>query len=132
MPLRTAAHPAYRHLPVAAVPGWGAFQATGALRGGSESDWFSSEVPAGVEAIPKALILARSGCTKRGPTALAAWRWSGLQSRGLTPALDRFVQPRDVVAQGHPDLVIIDAMVGVGGDNPHALDLPPGNLRKAP
>lgn len=47
----------------------------------------------------------------------------------LAPAHDRLVQSWDVVAQGDPDLFIVDPVVGVRGDDPHALDLAPGNLR---
>jgi hypothetical protein len=43
--------------------------------------------------------------------------------------LDRLVQSRDVVAQSDSELVIVDSVIGVRGDDPHALDLPPGNLR---
>jgi hypothetical protein len=42
---------------------------------------------------------------------------TGASTLGLTPACDRLVQPRDVVAQGNPDLVIVDAMIGVGGSS---------------
>jgi len=51
-------------------------------------------------------------------------------SLALTPVLDRLVHSRDVVAQSDPDLFIVDSVVGVRGDDPHALDLPPGNLRR--
>src|SRR5258708_2368727 len=46
------------------------------------------------------------------------------------PAPDRRVHTRDVVAQGDPDLFVVDAMVGVRGDDPHALDFAPRNLRR--
>jgi hypothetical protein len=43
--------------------------------------------------------------------------------------LDRLVHSRDVVAQSDPDLFIVDSVIGVRGDDPHAFALPPGNLR---
>lgn len=43
---------------------------------------------------------------------------------------DRLVHSRNVVAQGNPDLFVVDAVRGVCGDDPHALDLPHGNLRR--
>jgi hypothetical protein len=54
----------------------------------------------------------------------------GRSALGLTLALDRIVHSRNVVAQGDPDLVVVDAVVGVRGDDSHALDLPPGDLRR--
>ncbi len=72
---------------------------------------------------PIALRQSVSGCLGLG-TYLAR------SSLGLAPVLDRLVHSRDVVAQSDPDLFIVDSMVGVRGDDPHALDLPPGNLRR--
>jgi hypothetical protein len=48
----------------------------------------------------------------------------------LTPAPDRLVHSRNIVTQGDLDLFVVDAMVGVRGDDPHALDFPLGNLRR--
>src|SRR4029077_2889663 len=48
----------------------------------------------------------------------------------LTPVPDRLVHSRNVATQGDPDLFVVDAVVGMCGDDPHALDLPPGNLRR--
>lgn len=50
----------------------------------------------------------------------------GRSALGLTPALDRLVHSRDVVAQRDLDLFVVDAVVGVRGDDPHALDLRQG------
>jgi hypothetical protein len=59
---------------------------------------------------------------------------SGLALTGstlrLTPAPHCLVHSRNVVTQGDPYLFVVDAMVGVRGDDPHALDLSPGNLRR--
>src|SRR5215471_3267366 len=61
--------------------------------------------------------------------AVRAWRRRGSALR-LTPALDGLIHSRYVIAQGNPDLFVVDAVVGVRGDDSHALDLPPGNLRR--
>src|SRR5262249_3895033 len=59
-----------------------------------------------------------------------AWRRGGRSALSLTPAFDRLVQSRNVVAQGHPDLSVVDAVVGMGSDDSHAPNLPPGDLRR--
>jgi len=51
-------------------------------------------------------------------------------SLGLAPVLDRLIHSQDVFAQSDPDLFIIDSMVSVRGDDPHALDPPAGNLSR--
>src|SRR5579859_2892217 len=65
----------------------------------------------------------------RPDSAAQAWRGSD-SALLLTPVPDRVVHSRNVVAQGNPDLFVVDAVVGVRGDDPHALDLPPGDLRR--
>ena len=60
----------------------------------------------------------------------AVHRDVGLGLLCLLPAPDRLGQSGNVVAQGDPDLFIIDAMVSVRRDDPHTLDFSPGNLRR--
>src|SRR5690348_10401254 len=56
-----------------------------------------------------------------GPSSAAqAWRRRDSLLR-LTPALDRLVHSRNVVAQGDPDLFVVDAAVGMRSDDSHAL-----------
>ena len=78
--------------------------------------------PAGGDG-PIALRQSDSGCLGSG-TYLAR------SSLGPAPALDRLVHSWDVVAQSDPDLFIVDSVIGVRCDDPHTLDLPPGDLRR--
>ena len=62
-------------------------------------------------------------CSLRFGTYLAR------SSLRLPPSPDRLANSGNVIAQSDPDRLVVDAMVGVRGNDPHALDFSPWNLR---
>ena len=54
----------------------------------------------------------------------------GRSALGVTPALDRLVHSGTSSRKGDPDLFVVDAVVGMRSNDPHALDLTPGDFRR--
>jgi hypothetical protein len=58
------------------------------------------------------------------------WPPVAASSLCLMPALDCLGHSWIVIPQSDPDLLVIDAVICVRGDDPHALDFSPWNLRR--